>query len=280
MSGDFVYDDFDDAEEFRQKYEPSQRIEKGLKRLLVFAAIVLGAEFVWLLGISPCIPLSTREVHGFPGFDGNDVLEYAGIGEKVSFVSLNAKSAEQVLKGHYLVDSARVLKRFPDRVSVYVQPRRAVAMSLAVAKGRHVPIYYDKHGVVFRIGDEKGHVPDTNLPLLSGLIIEEPSLGMRLPAVIGSLLEECENVLMSAPQLLSAVSEIQISRKPSEGFDLLLYPLYYPVRVRLGNNFNEETLRYVLLMLNVFEANRSLPQEIDFRSGIGAYMVKEAFFGE
>jgi cell division protein FtsQ len=280
MPSDFAYGDFDDLEQFSPKHEPSQKIEKGLKRLIVFATVVLGAELIWLFGISPCIPLSTREVHGFPDFDGNAVLEYAGIGDKTSFFSLNAKNAEQVLNGHYLVDSARVVKRFPDRVSVYVQPRKAVAMSIAVAKGRQVPVYYDKHRVVFRIGDEKGYVPDVNLPLLSGLVIEEPSLGMRLPTAIGSLLEDCENVLMNAPQLLNAVSEIQINRNPFDGFDLLLYPLYYPVRVKLGNNFNEETLRYVMLMLNVFEANGALPQEIDFRAGIGTYLVKEAPFGE
>jgi hypothetical protein len=43
---------------------------------------------------------------------------------------------------------------------------------------------------------------------------------------------------------------------------------------------NEETLRYVMLLLDVFKSNDSMPEEIDFRSGVASYIVKEAPSGE
>jgi cell division protein FtsQ len=258
----------------------SRKIEKGLKRLFIVAGLILAAEFIWLFGVSPCIPLSTLEVQGFPGFDGGEVLRYAGIGDKDSFVSINTAKTEKLLAAHYLVDNARVIKRFPDRLSIFLEPRRAVALSLAAVQGRLLPVYFDRHGVIFRIGTEKGPVPPSNLPVISGLVIEDPVPGMRLPAALGPLLEELEKIESESPELMGAVSEIRINRKPFDGFDLVLYPVHNPVRVRLGNNLSENTLRYVMLMLDVFEEQDSRPGEIDFRSGVGSYTVKEAPSGK
>lgn len=274
MSTDYVYD-LDDAEQARP--QKSHSLEKGIKWILIVAAFILAAEFIWLFAISPCIPLSTKEVRGFPGFDGIDVLNYAGVNGKSSFVSINTKNIEKALAGHYLVDSVQVSKRFPDRLTISLKPRQAIAVTFAFVEGKQIPVYYDRHGVIFRIGEQYGK--EFDMPILSGLIIEEPALGTRLPAVIGPLLEEFAKINANAPGLLGAISEIQVNRKAYNGFDLLLYPLHYPVRVRLGNNFNEETLRFVLLMLDVFGARGTWPHEIDFRSGIGTYSIKEASYG-
>jgi cell division protein FtsQ len=287
MSGDFIYaaerESFGayskTGEEIPVKPAGSRKLEKGLKRLFILAGIILGAEFIWLFGVSPCIPLSTVEVRDFPGFERPDVLRFAGIGEGASFISVNARAIEEILGGHYLVESARVVKRFPDRLSIFLEPRRAVALSLAQVQNRLVPVYYDQGGVIFRIGKSEWS-PSAALPILSGLVIEEPNLGMRLPAAFTPLLTELGKIGTHAPELLSAVSEIRINRKPFDGFDLVLYPVHNPVRVRIGNDLNEDTLRYVLLMLDVFGSGANQPGEIDFRSGMGSYKVKEAPSGE
>jgi cell division protein FtsQ len=263
----------------RPPREVSRGIEKRLKRLFVIAGIVLGAELIWLFGISPCIPLSTISVEGFPGFEGGDVLRYADIGGKASFISVKAREAEKILSGHYLVEKAKVVKRFPDRLSIYLEPRQAAALILASLDGRLLPVYFDRHGVALNIGGDRD-LPQAALPVISGLVIEEPFPGMRLPSAFGPLLEELGRIGQGAPELLGAISEIRINRRPFDGFDLVLYPVHYPIRVRLGNNFNEDTLRYVLLMLDVFEEKDSAPEEIDFRSGVGAYTAKEAPSGE
>jgi hypothetical protein len=50
--------------------------------------------------------------------------------------------------------------------------------------------------------------------------------------------------------------------------------------VLLGDNFNEDTLRYILLMLDEFQAGKSFPDDSDLRSGMGSERVKEALSGE
>jgi cell division protein FtsQ len=273
MSGEFTYENYGQSEEFRPKTASTRKIEKGLKRILVAAAVIIAAECLWLFGVSPCIPFSTLEVNGFPGFDGQAVLGFAGITDKSSFISTTVMKAENTLAGHYLVESARVVKRFPDRLSVFLEPRKAVASSLVLIQGRLMPILFDRNGVVFGIGESSDW---ESLPVLSGLVIEQPSLGMKLPAALAPLLEEIGRIQDETPYLLDLVSEIRVNRKPFDGFDLVLYPVHYPVRVRLGNSLSEETLRYVMLMLDVFKRRKIWPQEIDFRSGMSSYTVKEA----
>jgi cell division protein FtsQ len=275
MSGDFIYSE----DVLPAKPAVSRGFEKGLKRLIVIAAVILGAECIWLFVVSPCMPLSTVEVDTFPGFDRAAALALAGIGEGASFISVDAGAAEKALEGYYLVDSARVIKRFPDRLRIYLEPRRAVALSLAAVSGRILPVYYDRDGVIFKIGNGGGPAPG-NLPIISGLVFEQPVLGMRLPAALGPLLAELEKIEAASPELLGAVSEIRINRKPFDGFDLILYPLHNPVRVRLEHTITEDTLRYVMLLLDVFKSKDSSPEEIDFRSGVASYTVKEALPGE
>jgi cell division protein FtsQ len=274
MAGDFIY-----SEDVLPARPPVSRgFERGLKRLIVIAAIILGAECVWLFVVSPCMPLSTVEVNTFPGFDRAAVLEMAGIGEDASWLTVNTVDAEKALSAYYLVESARVIKRFPDRLRIYLEPRQAVALSLAAASGGALPVYFDREGVIFKIGGSD-EVP-RNLPIISGLVFEQPALGARLPAAFGSLLASLGKIGTSAPELLGAVSEIRINRKPFDGFDLILYPLHNPVKVRLENNLTEDTLRYVMLMLDVFESKDASPKEIDFRSGLASYAIKEAPSGE
>jgi cell division protein FtsQ len=278
MAGDYMY-----TEEVLAAKPVSRKIEKGLKRLIIIAALILGAEFIWLFAVSPCIPLSTIDVKGFPGLNRETVFSLAGIGRTTSFLTMDVKAAKKTLEAYYLVESAKVVKRFPDRVSIFLEPRHPVAFSLISYQRRILPVYFDKEGIVLQIGNDDNITPSA-LPLISGLVFEDPSLGMRLPASFCSLFEAIEHIENSAPELLQAISEIRINRKPFDGFDLVLYPVHNTTRVRLENNLNEDTLRYVMLMLDVFENRKGKSgisrSEIDFRSGVASYTVKEAPSGE
>jgi len=281
MSGDFSYGYYGSMEDTtRSRYgtASSRKIEKGLKRLLILAGIILSAQLIWLFGVSPCIPFTTVEVRGFDGLDGAQALAFANIPEGASYITVNAKEAQQRLASHSLVESARVIKRYPDRLSIFLEPRRAVAVSLAEINGKQVPLCIDSHGVVFKINDNAAQAH--NLPILSGLVFERPSLGMRLPASLVPLLENISGIHDGSPELLAALSEIRINRKAYDDYDIVLYPVHSSIRIRLENNLTEDTLRYVLLMLDVFESRFPKPEEIDFRLSLGSYKIKEAPSGE
>ncbi|MCL1994231.1 MAG: FtsQ-type POTRA domain-containing protein [Spirochaetes bacterium] len=249
----------------------SGKIEKGLKRILLIAAVALAAHLLWFFVITPLIPFSRLEVRGFDGFEGATVLAVAGIGENASFFSLNVAQAEARLAAYPLVESARVIKHFPNRLSIFLEPRRAVAVSLAEAGGRPTPVFIDRHGVVMRTG--AAPAGSFTVPVLSGIVFHNPQAGMEMPRAFLPLLEDISRILDNSPELLAAISEIRLNRTAGDDFDLILFPVHSSIRVRVERQLSESTLRYVLLMLDVFETRFPRPQEIDFRSGVGTYRL-------
>jgi len=263
---DYYYVSSEDIKEKKQ----SGKLEKGIKRLLIIAAIVFIAQLVWLFGISPFIPFTVIDVHGFAGLNRPEILSLAGVDDNSSYISTNVRDMQKALSNHILVESAIVMKRFPDKLSIFLTPREAAAVTLAKAGSRQVPVYIDRQGVFFKTGN----VNETPaLPVISG--IENPQLNMRLPDALVPLAENLYQMSAASPELLSAISEIRIERKAWDGYDLVLFPVHSSIRVRMENSLTEDVLRYMLVILNVFESEGNKPKEIDFRSGMGSYTVKE-----
>jgi cell division protein FtsQ len=255
----------------------SSLLERRLKRVLVIILLAIGAELCWLLLISPFMPLGTAEIIGIPEIDRRMVLAQAGINSHSSYMTLNTVEAEIALGNLYQVESAQVIKRFPDSVRIILKGRQPAAMSLITVEGRTVPVFLDRQGVVFKIGDE-GDLA-RSVPLVSGLFSEEPFLGMRLSPAYTPFLTSLERFNQSDPELLSALSEIGIHRKDYNGFDLILYPRYQAVRIRASAELNEDMLRYMMLAIDVIVSQGTKVYEIDFRNGTASYTLKEGSSG-
>ncbi|MDR2964983.1 MAG: FtsQ-type POTRA domain-containing protein [Treponema sp.] len=255
---------------------PRGKISKGLKRLLIISGIIIAAELIWLFGISPFIPFSTIDIHTFSGLEKKDVLSLAGIDDTTSFASANVNVIKEKLSSHILVESVMIIKRFPDKLSIFLTPRQPAAVALTTINGlgnqpKQSLVYVDRQGVFFKEID--GNSAEIKIPVISG--IENPQIYMRLPDALVSLTESLSSIAASSPELLAAISEVRIERKAWEGFELVLYPVHSSIKVRVENNLTEDTLRFMLLMLNVFDSNSQKPEEIDFRSGMGSYRIRE-----
>jgi cell division protein FtsQ len=274
MTSDFSYIACDTREyqSGKTKSKVTKNVEKGLKRILIIAAVIMAAELIWLFVISPFIPFSTVDVQSFAGFERADILRLAGIEETSSYMSTNVKDAQQKLSTNILVESATVIKRFPDKLSIFLVPRKAVALTLGVSGSKQTPLCVDRHGMFFKTAQASSS-ETAALPIISG--IEAPQVNMRLPASLVPLVESISVIGDNSPELLAAVSEIRIERKTLDGFELVLYPVHSSIKVRVENNLTEDVLRFMLLMLNVFETSQTKPEEIDFRSGMGSYKIKE-----
>jgi len=268
MTSEYYYESSDEI----AKKKSAEKIEKGLKRLLIIAGIIFAAELIWLLGISPFIPFSTVEVHGFSGFSRSQILYLGGIDDSSSYFSTNVNLVRERLSANILVESAVVMKRFPDKLSIFLNPRKPAAVTLVNTNEGQSMMYIDRHGVIYKV-EEDASMEKNDIPVISG--IENPQLNMHLPSALVPLMDNLGEISTSSPELLSAISEIRLERKAWDGYDLVLFPVHSPIKVRVENNLTEEALRYMLLMLNVFESDGNRPNEIDFRSGMGSYKIKE-----
>ena len=250
------------------------RFEKILRFFIVIAVLCLAAELVWLLGITPFRPFLRIEVSGYEGIDRAEILYRAGINNRSTFFSTDSRAVEKALAGISSLESVRVFKHFPDRIQILLEPRQPLAYALAQQDGRTVTVLFDSNGVVFRLGGMDEILPYT-LPVISGLIIEDPFPGLSLPPLFTPFFNELEKIGFNAPELLGVVSEFKISPRPFSGFDIILYPVHRQIKVRLSE-LNEDTLRYALLMVDVLASTEGGIDILDFRSGIASYIPKEA----
>jgi len=268
MAGDYVY-----SEEIAAA-APS-RFEKFLKLFIVLAVLGLAGELIWLLGITPFRPFSGIEISGYDGIAREEILAGAGISPDSSYFSINAVKAEKALMGFSALESAKVLKYFPDKLKIILESRKPAAYALTSLNDKTVPVLFDNRGVIFQIGgNENDEQLLCMLPVISGLIIEDPFPGMMLPAMFVPLFQELEKIGLSSPELFQAVSEIRINRKSSDSFDLMLYPAHKKIKVRLSE-LNEDLLRYTLLMVDVLASKENGIDSLDFRSGIASYKPLE-----
>jgi cell division protein FtsQ len=247
------------------------KIDRRLKWLLIALAVILAGELIWVLGITPCMPLSVIEISGVPELDRGTVLSQAGIGVHSSYMTVDARGAELSLAAMYQVESARVTKQFPDTVRIVLEGRKAVAMALTPVNGRVEPVFFDKYGVVFKIGEDGAEDGVHTLPIISGLVFENPSLGMRLPVLFQRFLTDLGRLYSSDPDLLETISEIQVNRRPYNGFEVVLFPVHYPAKIRVGNEITADTIRYMLLLIDVFIKQGVVVDEIDFRTATASY---------
>jgi cell division protein FtsQ len=257
------------------------KIDRRLKWLLIALALLLAGELIWVLGITPCMPFSVIEISGIPELERGEALARAGIGVHSSYMTVDARGAELALSSMYQVESARVTKQFPDTIKIFLTSRKAVAVTLVPVNGKLEPVLFDKHGVVFQIGSEglETGVNIKTLPIISGLVFTDVSLGMKLPAIFRRFFSDLDKLNGVAPELLGTISEIQVNRKAYDGFDLTLLPIHYPTKVRIGSEITADTIRYMLLLIDVLRKQGVMPDEIDFRTGTASYK-KEASFGQ
>ena len=284
MLGNFVYSA--DVNDTTYRYDAPQRIEKNVRRFLMLTVIFICGGLVWIFCISPCMVPAKVVIKTFAGLNAADALSIAGIGDNAAYIAVNAMDAEQRLANYYLVESAKVVKRFPDRISIFLEPRRAVAMVFAYVNGKTQPVYFDRHGVAFKVGNGAGEAPPSWMPIVTGVLDDgQVRPGMRLSPAYLPLFSRIGAITDEDPRIWQAISEIGIAKKSHDLYDLVLYPVHDSIRLRMRNDISKESIYYALLMFDVCrQMGKDAPDEIDVRSGIGVVNAsvkgKEVRFGE
>jgi cell division protein FtsQ len=251
------------------------RFEKPLKRILLACSILLAGELLWLFVITPCMPLNDVVIKGMDGLSRVTVLERADIDSRSSFMSVNAREVKEALSALPLVESADVIKHFPDSVEIVLKARTPVAAAAAEVNGRMLPVFFDREGVLFGVGADGASGSIAGLPVISGLMFENAAPGLRMPEFLAPLFSDLDTLRSNAPELLAAISEIHVSRKKYGAYELTLYPANNPVKILMGRHITEDGLRYLLLLLDVLSERGAVPGELDFRAGTASYRVRE-----
>ena len=126
------------------------------------------------------------------------------------------------------------------------------------------------------VNGPEGYYKDKGKQVLL-LVGEEVHAGLRLPEGIKPLLEDLDRLAREAPELARLVSEVRLVPLTQERFELLLYPVAYRIRLRLGGRLEAESLRSALVILDLLERQnlQGRVEELDLRTRDVVYRIKE-----
>ena len=121
-------------------------------------------------------------------------------------------------------------------------------------------------------GDGAGTSAD--IPILSGLPVEHMSEGMRIPSKYRALIEQIADIRRKPQKYFAAVSEICVVPKEYGNYELVLIPAKSKIRVLTDRTLNEDSLKYMMVVLDVVNSMEPNVSEIDLRYGSVSYRKK------
>ena len=263
---------------YTESFQPSQTVkkEKGkrlLKIVILLILLFLAGDSVYYLFIVPFNSTAKIQLSGIDTMLEADLKKAAGLTGTEKWGKLDKDVLLHRITSYPLVAEARVSKKYPDKVFIEITERKPVGVLLATVGGRTIPMEIDKTGTVFKIALRQDRL---ELPIISGLSFQNIRAGMKVHKQLIPLFKQLDLLQKKKPALLSEISEIKIEQKKYGGFDLILYPVQTPVKVRTDSTLNEERLQYMILTLDVIRDLDMSAQieELDVRAGTASYRLR------
>ncbi len=227
--------------------------------------------------VLPFLPLATVRVSGLQSLERSEILRVAGINEESSLVSLSPKAIASSIKALVEVESVQVSRRFPDGLLIEVKERNPIANILSCSGGEARLLSIDAEGYIIREENIQAGLNSArlnNLPLISGLVIPEKAKGLRLPVFLLPFTRALSRLASEDPLLLRELSEVEILPNDGQNYELVLLPVRKAVRFKTGAQLNRESLTYMMLILDVLDANTIQTDEFDLRTSVVASVLK------
>jgi cell division protein FtsQ len=248
---------------------------RALVILVIALCLFLAGELVFHFVIAPRMVVRSITIKSELGLSKEEILAIAGIEESVYYYNLDTLQIREDLERFALVREAVVEKVFPDALIITLYGRAPLAMFFfTTPEGVSVPLVIDDQGVVFEIGSG---VSDWDLPVITGVKFQQLKVGMKLPERVRPILQDLHTLQKQEPDLFQLISEVRLISKSTGALEILLYPIQYPVRLRLRAGLDPAVMRNALIILDLLAGQEVLQRvrELDLRTGEVVYRMEE-----
>ncbi|MFP4430601.1 MAG: cell division protein FtsQ/DivIB [Spirochaetota bacterium] len=249
----------------RNKPGASHQVLFGLVILLF---LVLAGELVYHFVLVPYFRISKIVVESDSRVSEDVLRNLAGITPDASLLTMNPRVTADRIAAHPSVREVSVSRSFPETLILQVETREPVAVVLAEVEGNQRAVLIDDNGILFERGTLTAEkAADLRLPALSGLQLEGFTAGMELPIRLLGLVKRLKEMQIEAPQLFRQISEIRVVPRGSHEFEVLVYPMSYPVVLRMDSDFTIDQCTYALVVLDALRQDGRLAElaEVDAR---------------
>ncbi|MCR4790009.1 MAG: FtsQ-type POTRA domain-containing protein [Treponemataceae bacterium] len=239
-----------------------------LKVLVIVLAVLIAIEAIVYAVLMPCLAPVKVSYTGLESFTPQQVNNYLQVTSKTTWINFDAAKAAGRLSSNVIIENVEIEKKFPDKVSINIVERKAAAVTLANVNGKTVPVQIDRNGVIFAVN--RG-MPEENVPLVTGFTFDSISEGMRLSSKLRPLMDRIAGIYEKNPAYFTDLSEIRVVAKEYGTFELELFPVNSHVKVLVDRTLNEETLQYMMVMLDVLNQMPTEVSVVDLRYGSVSY---------
>jgi len=243
--------------------------------LVIALCLFLVGEMVFHFVIAPRMTVRSITIQSDLSLSKEEILAVAGVEESVYYYNLDTVQIRENLEGLPMVREAVVEKVFPDALIITLYGRAPLAMFFfTTPAGASIPLIIDDQGVVFEIGSG---VSNWDLPVITGVKFQQLKVGMKLPETVRPILQDLRTMQNQEPDLFRLISELRLISKSTGVLEILLYPIQYPVRLRLSAGLDPTVIRNALIVLDLLASQEVLQRvrELDMRSGEVVYRMEE-----
>ena len=273
--GFYIGDEFDEVVELdtSKADEKSERKFKIIKIIFCFLCVLLAGELVVYKYVLPIFSNPKVTISGQVNYSAEDIATLLLPMNSSSWLNFDVDQAVALLCSEPGISNARVEKKLPDKIYVSVTERIPVAVTFVAEQGHSYPLQIDKYGVLFP-ASPRSKLDADSLPIVSGLPIEYVTDGARIADKYKPLIEQLSEIAEHSKNYFASISEICVMPKEFGNYELVLIPSQSKVRVLVDRSLNEDSLKYMMIVLDVMKLLDSDATEVDLRYSQPSWKVK------
>jgi len=268
--GFYIGDEYDEVVEIHDTTsvtdEKTEKKFKVIKIIFCILCFLLIGELVVYKYVLPAFSNPKVTISGQVNYSAEDIAMLLLPMNSSSWLDFDVDQAVSLLCSESGISNARVEKKFPDKIFVSIIERSPVAVTFASEQGHSYPLQIDKYGVLFPV-NPKSKVDPNCIPIISGLPIDYVTDGARIADKYKPLIEQVSKIGERPEKYFSSISEICVIPKEFGNYELALIPSQSKIRVLTDRSLNEDSLKYMMVVLDVLKLLDADVSEVDLRYG-------------
>lgn len=253
--------------DFSQENNNKVMLLKNMLRSIitvVFMSVVLLGGIIWYLS---GVAITKINITGDIRISNEVLLKQMRIQFPITYFQVDIQTITQRLEEHPLIYRASVSKKISGKLLIALERSNPLVSVLSKIDGIQTPSYFDNNGRCVQVGVGLGIV---DVPILSGITLVNPEIGVYLPEWLLELTNNLSNIRRENPELFRNISEIEIQDQGLDYRILMITFIGYDARFIIDININNTILLQLWKFANTVSSTESLLEfdYFDVRQGV------------
>lgn len=253
-------------EEVNNEEESDAKKIKIIKIVFCILCLFLVGELIIYKYVIPCFDSPKVTIEGQKNYSGEEIAQMLLPMNSTNWLNFDVEGAVSILSSEPGLEKVTVEKKFPDKIYIKVVEREPVAVTFVDDDGFSNPVQIDRNGVLFPIKNQN-QLNSNEIPIISGLPIEHMTGGMRISAKYKPIIDQVSKIRDLGQNYFAGLSEICVMPKEIGTYELALIPSQSKIKVLIGRSLNEDSLKYMMVILDVVNLLDTDVSEVDLRYG-------------